>query len=218
MSKIPGTSWILSIALVVGLACTGMAPAIGADYSSKALVYKWWDAYTVVGQSMLHRSDNGLKATFKINADQTDADRVFTLWFIIFNSPEGCATSPCTADDVFNPDADADFLYGGGTVTTQNKVEFGGSVAAYDTSGSGMIEIGSPELALGLIDPHNAEVHLAIHSHGPGGSGTYLKEQISSFLGGCLVFLGPGGLATGPEDVPDEEGECSTIMFSVHQP
>ena len=74
-----------------------------------------------------------------------------------------------------------------------------------------------PELAVGLLNPQTAEIQLALHSHGPAGSGQVLKAQLSSFLGGCLVFLGPDGIADGPEDMPDAAGECSTFQYSVHE-
>lgn len=215
MCKKSGTKWILAIALAVGL---GSTPAVWAHDSSDAAVYNFWDPIEVVGRSSLERNVDGLKARVKINASNTQSTHVYTLWFVVFNTPDGCATSPCSVADTFNPGANADFLFGGGTVTTDNKVEFGGSLATGDTSGSGMNEIGFPGLALGLTDPFNAEVMLAIHSHGPAGSGEVLAAQLSSFLGGCEVFLGPQGFAAGPQDVPDEAGECSTIMYSVHQP
>lgn len=209
---------LVALLVAAGLAMTGFASTARADGASKALMYNWWDPLAAVGQTELQRSDDGLKAKVKINAGTIDPDRVFTLWFIVFNTPAGCGTSPCTVADVFNPAASADFLYGGGIITAGNKAEFGGSLAVDDDSGSGFIEFELPGLALGLTDPWDAEVMLAVHSHGPGGSGTFLGWQISSFLGGCDVFLGPDGFAAGPEDVPDEAGECSTIMYAIHQP
>ncbi len=65
-------------------------------------------------------------------------------------------------------------------------------------------------------DPFGAEVVLARHSHGPAATGTALVDQLSSFLGGCTTFDGPDGFASGPEDVPDAPGECSTITRSLH--
>lgn len=204
--------------LALGFALLGAALPLHAA-ESKANAHYWWDAEAVVGQSTLTRSDDGLKASFKINAGATDNDRVLTLWFIVFNTPEGCFTSPCTPADLFNPEAAGDFLYGGGIITTDRKAQFGGSIAVDDPSGSGFVEFGVPaELVPGVTDPWGAEVMLAIHSHGPAGSGDFLKYQISSFLGGCDEFLGPDGFASGPQDVPDEEGECSTFIYSIHQP
>jgi hypothetical protein len=84
-----------------------------------------------------------------------------------------------------------------------------------DTSGSGLAEVGGT--AVGLLHPATAEVMLALHSHGPAMSGQTLKQQLSSFLGGCQMFLGPDGIADGPEDMPVSPGECSTFQYSIHQ-
>ncbi len=68
--------------------------------------------------------------------------------------------------------------------------------------------------AMPLMDPFEAEVVLALHVHGPKQQGKILKEQISSYLGGCEAFLGSDGFATGPGDIPNEKGECSTVQIS----
>jgi hypothetical protein len=73
-------------------------------------------------------------------------------------------------------------------------------------------------LLVGLLNPLTADVQLALHSHGPAGSGQVLKAQLSSFLGGCQTFLGPDGIADGPEDMPVAVGECTTFQYSNHQP
>jgi hypothetical protein len=90
-----------------------------------------------------------------------------------------------------------------------------------DISGSAFPEIGMAERALGLTNPRGAQVALLLHSHGPSVPGS-IPSQLSSFTGGCDVFLGDlefagSGLADGPEDVPDAVGECSTIRASVHR-
>jgi hypothetical protein len=110
-----------------------------------------------------------------------------------------------------------DALYGGGHVIGgSGAAVFGGHLAVGDASGSLFLEVGGPP-PVGLQNPLGAEVFLMLHSHGPAGRGRVLKEQISSFTGGCQVFLGPGGVAAGPGDVPDAAGECSTTQVAIHQ-
>lgn len=178
----------------------------------------WWDGRQVVGSSKLNRGKSGINARFQ--ATGLPAGQAVTLWYIIFNNPAGCATSPCSVPaDVFNPDAEADFLWGGGHVVgASGNATFAGRLKVGDTSGSGMNEIGFPELAIGLTDPNGAEVLLALHSHGPALTGQALKDQLTSYTGGCDLFVGPDGFAAGPSDVPDQIGECSTIQRSLHQP
>jgi hypothetical protein len=119
--------------------------------------------------------------------------------------------------DMFNPAVNGDFHYGGGHVIGgSGRGNFGGHLAVDDVSGSGKAEIGSPSVP--LIDPLGAEIMIALHSHGPATSGQGLKAQLTSFLGGCDTFLGPDGLAAGPEHIPDGVGECSTFQYSVHEP
>ena len=51
--------------------------------------------------------------------------------------------------------------------------------------------------------------------------GQDLKSQISTFVGGCIfpdTFLGPDGIADGPEDVPVDPHYCSTIQMAPYGP
>jgi hypothetical protein len=134
-----------------------------------------------------------------------------------FNNPEYCTTDPCTLpDDLFTPGVDGDFHFiSGHVIDADGTATFGGHLQVGDVSRSGLAELGVPAVA--LDNPYGAEVHLALHSHGPKVPGQVLKEQISSFTGGCEVFLGPNGFATDPMYLPDEVGECATIQFSIHQ-
>lgn len=216
-SKIQLFIFALIIAVVTFAAMqVASAVAAGANKSTEDVTW-WWDADNSIGSAKLVRQDNGLNANFKTS--DLPAGQAVTLWFIVFNNPAGCATSPCSIPaDVFNPAAQADFLHGGGHVTGGGMNTFAGHLSVGDISGSGMLEIGFPELAIGLLDPQAAEVHLALHSHGPALTGQDLVAQLSSFTGGCVTFNGPDGFAASMDDVPDAEGECSTIQRSVHQP
>jgi len=178
--------------------------------------YWWWDRATPVGSTRLVRNSSGLTAVY--DATDLPAGQALTLWFIIFNSPENCATSPCSIpQDVFNPDAAADFYFGAGHVVGgSGNTSFGGRLQVGDLTGSGKAETGLAD-PVALTNPYGAEVVLALHSHGPALTGQALQDQISSYLGGCVVFNGPDGFAAGPEDVPDAVGECSTITYSLHQ-
>ena len=167
----------------------------------------WGDE--VVGTSTLVRTANGLSFTYHTSG--LPAGYAFTLWIVVFNNPAACFTSPCTDVDIFsNPAAQADFLWGAGHVIGGNGVgNFGGHLRVGDTSRSGLAElIKSP--TVGLLDPMNAEIQMAIHSHGPAVPGQTLKAQLSSFLGGCNVLLDV-------VDFPDEVGECVTFQSSIHQ-
>jgi hypothetical protein len=215
---------------------TGTTLATPAGRSTQPVVQTWdgtpagrstqpvvqtWDG-TPVGTSTLVRTDAGISASFQSSG--LPAGQAVTLWFVIFNNPASCVAG-CGLDDLlFNPSAGGDFLVGAGHVTGgSGTANFGGQLAVGDTSGSAFPEIGMPDRPIGLTNPRGAQVGLLIHSHGPMVPGQVLKAQLSSFTGGCAVFLGnlelPGsGIADGPENVPDAVGECSTIQASIHLP
>lgn len=212
-------SFIVLFILLWG-ASVGFAGADnGAAVSSEA-VYAWWDDSGPVGEATVVRTQSGISAVVK--STDVPSGQAVTLWLIFFNNPEACDSTPCvlfdpTAEflgDLFNPATGADFHFVAGHVTNGGKATFGAHLSVGDVAGSGFAEFGLPPVA--LSNPYGAEVVLALHSHGPKLTGRALKEQISSYGGGCLVFLGAEGFATGPEDVPDEEGECSTFQYSQH--
>ena len=142
----------------------------------------------------------------------------YTFWFVVFNEPEDCITPDgmgglmCGESDVFVDPAPAvvDILFGGGAIAGNDGwIRLGGHRKRNDNSGSVYAFLGVADPP-GLNDPHGAEVHLVLRSHGPTVAGM-LADQIGSFEGGCAVFLDP------PE-IADEAGECSDIHASIHAP
>lgn len=211
----------LAVAAVVSVTLgTNAALATPAARSNRP-VFQTWDPTTPVGTSTLVRTDAGISATF--HSSGLPAGHAVTMWFVIFNRPDACSTTPCgVADLLFNEEAEGDFLFGAGTVIGgSGSGDFGAHLRVGDTRGSAFTEIGMPDRPIGLTNPRTAQVGLLLHSHGPMVPGQVLASQLSSFTGGCEVFLGdlelPGsGIADGPEDVPRAVGECSTIQVSVH--
>lgn len=211
---------ITSSAIVLGLSLlfSNSAFAGGSTSVSWERTYWTWNSQKVMGFSKLIRTEDGLKA--KIETRGLGKFKAFTLWFVVFNNPDSCLTDPCTVADLENPAAEGDFLYGGGIITSGGFTRFAAALDAGDSSGSGFPELGAPpEAAIGLTNPMGADVLLAIHSHGPATSGATLKSQVSSFAGGCIPpFLGDAfGWAEGRSDIPQAEGECSTLQVSVHE-
>ena len=207
--------------LVLMLVVAGLVaslPAAGASQRVTTVepVSWWWDESDRVGVSVLHRSDDGIRALFA-SKGYTPGDAV-TLWAIHFNNPSACATSPCSVPaDVFNEAAEADFYWVAGKVVgPSGRLVLRGSLAVGQTAYSGKVEIGAGD-AVPLVNPFGAEIVLATHSHGPAAEGEALAAQLTSFTGGCEVFNGADGFATGPQDIPDAVGECSTIQGSRHQ-
>jgi len=203
-----------SIALGVTASATGRPESGAAQHVSTSAVYWTWDPATVLGSSRLIRTEDGISAS--LQSSGLPAGQAVTMWFVVFNYPEFCSSSPCGPADIPNPAVKFDGLYGGGHVIGDNgRANFGGHLAVGDPSGSLFVEQGMP--GVGLLNPLGAQVLLMLHVHGPAATGQLLKAQISSFLGGCEMFLGPDGVADGPEDVPRSAGECSTVQLSMHQ-
>lgn len=214
------------VLLVLLLLSAGVLSALAGTGSSKsdAAVYWAWDfnsgnTSNPIGASELIRSPNGIEARYATSG--LTPGNAMTLWFIVFNYPEQCAAGAylCTPADLGDTPAQGDFLVAAGHVIGGNV--FAGSLNAGDNGGSGLAEVlGCEDCTPGLIEPESALVLLAVHDHGPAQSGDVLKAQISSYLGGCVgPFNGDEfGFATGPGDLPDAVGECSTTQFSAHAP
>lgn len=209
---------LLSLTLIAILTITAFSLLMPGSATAEApaeKAYWYWDAQNSVGMATLDRNANGISANFRTTG--LPEGQAVTLWIMFFNHPEFCTTSPCSAPaDLFTPGVDGDFYLASGHVTgSSGTMGFGGHLSVGDVSNSGRAELGAG--AVPLTNPYGAEVVLALHSHGPALTGTDLAYQLSSFLGGCDIFNGPNGFASGPWDVPDTVGECSTIQYSLHQ-
>lgn len=222
-SKRPRTVTVMVsvvLAVVIGLSFPTPAVGDGPAEISRADVHWWWDTDAVIGRSKLVRTDDGLSAV--VRSSGLPAKHAVTLWFIIFNNPGDCSTQPCSMPaDVFNDKARADFYFGGGHVVGRGPQVFAGHLSVGQTAGSGKAELADAGIAdvtaVPLTAPRDAEVVLALHSHGPAMQGRLLVDQLSSFLGGCTTFLGTDGFAGGPGDVPHIKGQCSTVQRSLHR-
>jgi hypothetical protein len=208
--------------------------AHASEHRSSSPVFWMWEmppAATPLGASSLVRTPNGLNARFQTTGLQ--AGHAVTLWIMFFNNPEHCSSVPCAANpaNIFNPLTGFDFHYAGGHIVNAHRATISGHLPVGELSTSGgqdLADLGLPAAGVALTNPIGAEVILAIHSHGPAGTGQLLKEQISSYLGGCDIALATGslftvgdpvtGFARGSFDIPAYPGECSTIQQSLHLP
>jgi hypothetical protein len=198
------------------------SPAVlaGGSVKSEAPVFLTYDiGGDVVGTSRIVRTKHGISA--QVRTTGLTAGHAVTLWIIFFNNPEACAGYddglPCDpAVDGGNPATGFDFHYGAGHVVNGRTTTLSGHLQAGETSTSGGVEIGFPA-AVPLLNPFGAQVWLAVHSHGPAQTGQTLAAQMSSFSGGCVVYLPfPGGVAENEDQVADAPGECSTFQIAFH--
>ena len=170
-----------------------------------------------VGHSTVARKDDGVRMTFKSSG--LAGDEAITIWWVVFNKPGNCSPPGCSEDDIFIDGDPANDLNEEGI----QAADIVASYAAGDLSSRGGQATFRARLSAGeagrdvlfgegavLKDPRGAEIHLVARSHGPAIPGL-VDEQTGSYAGGCEEFLVP------PE-IPDGEGECADIQFSVHQP
>lgn len=152
------------------------------------------DGTTVLGSSTLGRDEQDIEMRLETSAmpDLTAA----TIWWVIFNEPDACATSPCGLGDLGVPAVQADVLYAAGRVVGGgNPAEFEARLAPGETDGSIFPLLGLP--VSGLLNPMGAEVHLVVRTHGPA-IADLVEQQIGTFNGGC------------------PPNTCEDIQFSIH--
>jgi len=166
------------------------------------------------GKSKLIRGKKGIYTRYRSN--NLIAGHVYTLWWVIWNRPENCATpNQCNDGDFAIADqVEVEVLFAGSgrIVGSNGKGTFYGRLKTGDDSESVNGLFGLPP-AGGLQDGNSfpAEVHMVLRSHGPAIPGM-IHEQISGYLGGCTD---PFAIAPFTE-IPDAVGECGDIEFSIH--
>ncbi len=207
---------------VLAMAVTAMGtvqmPATADNETARTISTVSWfgDPETPVGRSVLTRTEAGVSAQLRTSG--LEPREAVTLWWVVFNTPEGCSDA-CGENDIFIGGDPAAGLYLDGIAAADIVVAYGGRAIA-NRHGSATIaaslrEAGSVrEVLFGaeptLKDSEAAEIHLVLRSHGPAVPGM-IDEQLGSYAGGCLVFLHPPA-------IPDEVGECADIQFAVHLP
>jgi hypothetical protein len=185
--------------LTLALATQAMAQSGDSGHpriTSRPVVFMATGAVTPSAGSTLFRNQDGVFFSF-YTSGLTNGDAV-TVWMAVFNNPEFCATSPCTAADFANPAVNGTLLNTGGAVIgPDGSARFGAFRAVGDTTGA------RPDTGTGngLVKPLSAEIHLVTRSHGPANlmNPMVLAEQLTTFNGGC------------------PPNTCMNIHASVHQ-
>ena len=206
------TKFSLAILLAAIGLVTGTLSVLAAPASqSEATVFRFSDS-AAVGSSKLVRTDSGVSMTLKTS--ELEPGNAVTVWWVIFNNPGEC-DAPCDEPDLFKLGVDGSFGYAAGNIVGANgKINFGGHLAEGDTSGMVM--------GPGLLDTSKAEIHLAVHPHGPKIPGL-VDSQVSTFLGGCRIdeWVGLLGLLGISEEALPLRGEpgpnvCATVQGAAH--
>jgi hypothetical protein len=128
--------------------------------------------------SVLTRTKDGVYMS--LHSFGLEPGTAVTAWWVFFNNPEKCATTPCTPADLSNPEVQGSLVNATGRIVgTDGSAEFGAYRAAGDTTNT---HTGS-----GLLNAFKAEIHVVVRTHGPAmtGDSETLKQQLSLFNGGC---------------------------------
>jgi hypothetical protein len=197
---------------------TGSAGSPAATLGATEPVVRLMDLVQV-GTSRLVRTPNGI--SFTLSTSDLTPGHAYTLWFVAFNEPAQCAVpNECAPDDVVNDAAKPDMMYAtGGIVGGAGTATFAGRRAVGDTSGSLNSPVGLP--AYGLLDAFGAEIHLAVHDHGPK-LPEYLPDMIQTVDGGCTDAGIPAAGVVSPWNQHPfgrrGPNTCATIQATVHRP
>lgn len=173
----------------------GLSSPVSA-HNDKAAVRHFEDG-SEVGQGS-HTRLNRHKVEANAHLRNLTPGDAITVWAVVFESPDECVDG-CGGDDVDaafaaadDPDltdlVDITLTYAAGGV-----VNPGGNLNLRNGIGGGQILVGDGE----VNNPHSAEIHFVIRSHGPHQPGT---GDTTSVGGGCDTQV------------------CSDIQFSVHLP
>jgi hypothetical protein len=114
------------------------------------------------GSVTLTRSSQGLAADIEITAGLTSG-YAYSVWWAIFDNPQGCDANGCDAFDLRNiRQAQGSLVNGGGFVAGGSPVFHQTELTRHDVEGKS-VEAGDSS---GVDNTYGAEVHLVIRSHG----------------------------------------------------
>lgn len=162
----------------------------------------------VHGSSLIVRNPGGVTASLSAYSGVPSGEAV-TMWFIVFNNPEGCISFTeeepdvtfCGEEDaLFNPiPANVAVLYGTGHIVgSGGQVHLSGSLQ--EGNNTGAETFGGFYPSDNLEDAEVAEIHLIVRGHGPANHSGKVRDQIRT-----------GQFECGPP-------VCEDFLFSVHTP
>ena len=207
------TSLLLLAATI--LTVTRTTTANGAQtYETPMKVHGSQDPATPVipgSNAKLVTNNNG--ATMKVNTTALTPGHAVTLWLVVVNNPDACATSPCTAADILGNTAvvEAQVTYGAGHIVGANGQA---TLAAHLQAGA------VPDgwyAGQAFTDPTTAEVHLVINDHGPK-LPAYMPDMIHTYRGGCTdESLPPPFPDSAKADGTPGPNTCRLVQFAIFQ-
>ena len=193
--RVGGVSVLLA-AFAFGNASNVGANAAGMETETTMQLFE--DASVVKdGAAVLTRLKNG--AAIRLSTVNLTPKDAVTLWWVVFNEPTMCSENECGEDDIFNLDADGEFILNddgsppgnaagrqaakisvlradGHVIDDSGAAQFRSSLALGDVSEALFGE--------GLQKPMSAEFHFVVRTHGPAIPGK-VDSMLYTINGGC---------------------------------
>jgi hypothetical protein len=151
----------------------------------------------ISGEAILTRSTAGLWVDQDI--DGLTPGYAYSVWWVIFDNPQGCVASTCAPSDLARPQAQGSLVNGGGFVAAGTTQSYSSHLARHDVDGA-HVPMGDPS---GVDNTYRAQVHVALRSHGVAEANPADQAvQTSQFNGFCHL-------------PPDPPGVCQNVSVAV---
>lgn len=135
------------------------------------------------GAAVLTRDGKGV--TVSIHAADLERGHVYMAWWIIFNNPSACLSTPCSAsEEADNPASERSILWATGFIAGGKGVaNVSARLDRRDTPG--LVVAGR-----GLTKVQRAEIHIGLVDHGPVDPATIVEEMSTPGpVGRAAIFL-----------------------------
>lgn len=204
---------VASMMIAASALPAGVAQGESAGHSNSPVLTLPPPQPSVIGSSTLVRTDSGLSATLETSG--LEPGHVVTMWWVVFNDPDGCEAgfpglSQCGPADAHAGRGGVSPMHAAGRVVGEDgTADYGAHARVGDTSRA----LAGP----GLVNPRGAEVILVVKTHGPR-LPHLVSDQLRTFAGGCADQSdAPVGA---PPELVGESGpnDCAEIQLSVHSP
>ena len=187
--------------------------AYAGTYEAEIKTHRMTGAVNVVegAKAILVSTEDGIAGSF--TTKNLQPGHVYTMWVAIMNKPEACemkGVDHCTGKDVIERSemVNSDVTYGDGVVEAADGTA---TFRTFIPAGT----LGYSWLGNGLMNPTGAEIHFALHDHGPV-IPDKVQEMLSTTREGCteesLPKIWPASARAGGQAGPNK---CTMAQFAI---
>lgn len=205
---------VFSIALVAAALTIGLTGAsIAGSYETEVKAYGMSAPDDVVegAQAVMVSSEAGVAGIF--TTSNLVPGHVYTMWVAIINKPEACELKDvdhCTPGDVVGRSdvVESDVTLGDGMVASADGTA---TFRTFIPTG----DVGRSWIGNGLTNPMGAEIHFALHDHGPEIDGK-IAEMLTTAREGCIEDSLPGGWPASARAWGEAgPNQCAMAQFAI---